>query len=205
MKRKLLEALKTRYVQLGLGDEQLGQIAEVLSATGLVTEDNLSSIVEAQEEALKSKQKEQDKLRSRIKSLEGQLEEFQKGEEQNKKEKERKHEEEMPEWFKAYQSQLEEKLQSLTQEQERENQARATADLLRRVNEQALKIGIPQWRIDEGFVGITAETSEEEVNKVLAQVKKNISLAKLSPEQNQLTATQEDALLADSKDWAKTL
>jgi len=52
MKTKIFQALKTNYSQLGLGDEILQSHAEALAALGLVTDDNLSTIVSAQADYL---------------------------------------------------------------------------------------------------------------------------------------------------------
>ena len=61
MKDKIFQALKQEYTQLGLGDEVLMARAEALAATGLVTDDNLQSVVSSQKANLEALQKSNDK------------------------------------------------------------------------------------------------------------------------------------------------
>ena len=61
MTRKIFEALKQAYHSLGLGDAILQAQAEALNATGLVTDENLASIVSSQKQWLESLQKGNDK------------------------------------------------------------------------------------------------------------------------------------------------
>lgn len=78
MKVKIKEALKTKYSNLGLGDELLQSYAEGLAATGLVTDENLATVIQGQEQALKEFQRGYDKLRTESSSYKSQLEELQK-------------------------------------------------------------------------------------------------------------------------------
>lgn len=78
MKVKIKEALKTKYSNLGLGDELLQSYAESLAATGLVTDENLATVIQGQEQALKEFQRGYDKLRTESSSYKSQLEELQK-------------------------------------------------------------------------------------------------------------------------------
>lgn len=48
MKEKIFQALKQAYSNLGLSDDIFQGHSEALEATGLVTEDNLATIVAAQ-------------------------------------------------------------------------------------------------------------------------------------------------------------
>lgn len=61
MTKKIFEALKQAYKSLGLGDVILQAQAEALNATGLVTDENLESIVSSQKGWLESLQKNNDK------------------------------------------------------------------------------------------------------------------------------------------------
>lgn len=61
MKTKIFQALKTNYAHLGLGDEILQEHANALAGLGLVTDDNLSTVVAAQSEYLSKLQKLNDK------------------------------------------------------------------------------------------------------------------------------------------------
>lgn len=61
MKEKILNALKQRYSSFGLGGDILAAHAEALDALGLVTEDNLQSVIDAQETYLAKLQQMNDK------------------------------------------------------------------------------------------------------------------------------------------------
>jgi len=61
MKDKIFAALKQEYSQLGLGDEILMAHADSLAGIGLVTEQNLSSVVKGQKAFLEGLQKANDK------------------------------------------------------------------------------------------------------------------------------------------------
>ena len=61
MKDKIFQLLKQAYKSLGLGDEVLMAHAEMLANTGIVTEDNVSIVVDSQKSFLESLQKENDR------------------------------------------------------------------------------------------------------------------------------------------------
>lgn len=61
MKTKIFQALKTKYSHLGLGDEILTLQAGALAGTGLVTDDNLDAVINAQSEYLAGLQKQNDR------------------------------------------------------------------------------------------------------------------------------------------------
>lgn len=61
MKDKIYRLLKQAYSKLGLADEVLQAQAEMLEKLGIVTEDNVETVVEAQKSYLESLQKENDR------------------------------------------------------------------------------------------------------------------------------------------------
>lgn len=61
MKEKLFDKLKQAYSSLGLGDVILQAHADALAATGLVTDDNIDSVVLGQRTLLENLQKSNDK------------------------------------------------------------------------------------------------------------------------------------------------
>lgn len=61
MKEKIFQALKLAYVNLGLSDEILQGQADALAAIGLVTDDNLATVVQGQKAFLASLQSGIDK------------------------------------------------------------------------------------------------------------------------------------------------
>lgn len=61
MKDSIFQLLKSTYSSLGLGDALLQSLADTLTATGLVTEENKQQVVEAQRAYLEAVQKGNDK------------------------------------------------------------------------------------------------------------------------------------------------
>lgn len=61
MKDKIFNALKQEYARLGLGDNILSGLAEMLAGTSLVTDENLQGIVAGQKAYLEDLQKSNDK------------------------------------------------------------------------------------------------------------------------------------------------
>lgn len=77
MKTKLFAALKQKYsTKTGLSDEVLQAYADSLAATGLVTDENLSAVVDAQEPALKKIQSGLDQERTAKTNLQKQLDDY---------------------------------------------------------------------------------------------------------------------------------
>lgn len=137
MKEKIFQALKQSYPQFGLGDNVLTAFAEMLEATGVVTDDTLADVVAKQHTALEAIQKANDKraadaaakaakeaeakakaeaeaLRKK-QEAEAAKQALKQSEKQNENAKTNadNHEEEneIPEWFKAQQSAFEQRMQ----------------------------------------------------------------------------------------------
>lgn len=64
MRDKIFNSLKQTYSHLGLGDAVLTAYAESLAASGIVTDDNLDAVIEAQKASLEAIQKANDKRAS---------------------------------------------------------------------------------------------------------------------------------------------
>lgn len=108
MKDKIFQLLKQEYKSLGLGDEVLQAHAEMLDKMGLVTDDNIETVVASQKSFLESLQKDNDR---RVTDAKKKFEEAQKAKEEAKKaaeeaEKKRLEElakkNEMPDYLKKY-------------------------------------------------------------------------------------------------------
>lgn len=78
MKDKIFQLLKQGYKSLGLGDEVLQAHAEMLDKMGLVTEDNIETVVASQKDFLESLQKDNDR---RVTDAKKKFEEAQKAKE----------------------------------------------------------------------------------------------------------------------------
>lgn len=78
MKDKIFQLLKQEYKSLGLGDEVLQAHAEMLDKMGLVTDDNIETVVASQKSFLESLQKDNDR---RVTDAKKKFEEAQKAKE----------------------------------------------------------------------------------------------------------------------------
>lgn len=78
MKEKIFQLLKQEYKSLGLGDEVLQAHAEMLDKMGLVTDDNIETVVAGQKDFLESLQKDNDR---RVTDAKKKFEEAQKAKE----------------------------------------------------------------------------------------------------------------------------
>lgn len=255
MKEKIFQLLKQAYKSLGLGDDVLQAHAEMLDKLGIVTEDNVQTVVESQKTILETLQRENDrrvteartKLQAEQKAKEDELKKQQEAEAAAKAEEEkRKAEEEaerkrledikakeVPEYFKTFmaeqaakekqareeaakerdeykkllaelstsaKSQKEEYLQKLNEmnkrseeqssiitglqdtikkqeaaakaKEEAEAAAKAKAERQAKITNKAKELGIPQSRIDEGFV-IAEDATDETITNYLTTVSNN--------------------------------
>lgn len=169
MKEKIFQALKQKYSNLGLGDETLMSVAESLAATGIVTDDNLDTVVAGQESMLKSYQSTFDKMRTESANYKKEIETLKnKGGDNNEPDKN-----EMPEWFKTYIKEQEAKIEALTKENETAKADKAKAERSNLIKSLATKAGIPEWRINEGFA-ITDTMEEAEIKTYMDSIKQNI-------------------------------
>lgn len=197
MKGLIFQKLKQEYSHLGLGNEVLQAQAEALNATGLVTAENIDTIVSSQAAFLESIQKANDQrvTIAQKKAKEEARKEFEAGEDAAKKlqeEAKRKAEEEalrkqlentMPDWYKQEkeaQRQNEEKLNALFasfEAMKKENDEfkleKAASERKNLILSKAKELGIPEWRIKEGF-SIASDASDEAITETLTTVANNI-------------------------------
>ena len=194
MKSLIFQKLKQEYSHLGLGKEVLQAHADALAATGLVTEENIDTIVSSQASFLESIQKANDQrvTDAQKKAKEDARKEFEaanvaaKEEAKRKAEEEakrREEEKEMPEWYakeKEAQKKNEEMLRQLSESfaaMKRENDAfkleKATAERKNLIISKAKELGIPEYRINEGF-SISDDADESAIVDYLTGVSNNI-------------------------------
>lgn len=179
MRTKIFAKLKQEYSHLGLGDAILQAQAEALTAMGLVTEDNLDMVVTSQKSFLENLQKENDKRATDA---------------YNKaKMNERKvdHENtEIPEWYKSEREKSDKLIKSLqdtinvlnekNEMFEKEKVASARKAL---ITAKAQELGIPKYRIDEGFM-IADDADEAFITNHLTTVANNIKTQLLPNNKN---------------------
>lgn len=199
MKEKIFQALKLAYVNLGLSDEILQGQADALAAIGLVTDDNLATVVQGQKAFLASLQSGIDK---RVTDAVNKAKEKEaaSGGEQNKQQPN-----EEPEWFKQYKQQQEERSSSLQEENETFKAEKLRAERNALISSKAKELGIPEWRMKEGFA-ITDEMDETAINTYLSGVKQNIVTAGLEKKDSAFplsTPVEKSKELA--KQWAESL
>ena len=190
MKSKLFGKLKQAYASLGLGDEFLQAQADSLAAMGLVTEENIDSVVQSQKAFLESVQKTNDKrvtdavkkandtAAAKAAELQKQLDELKKtpppppstspvGDDFQAK-------------FAAAQAPmldtlkaLQEQVKTLQDEKKVFESKQAAAERQEKILAKAKELQIPQYRIDEGF-NISDTATEEEIGTYLTKVAGNI-------------------------------
>ena len=195
MKSLIFQKLKQEYSHLGLGMEVLQAHAEALAATGLVTAENVDTIVSSQAAFLESIQKANDQrvTSAQKKAKEDARKEFEASAEEAKRlaEEEAKRkamEGDMPDWYKREkeaQTKNDELLARLAEGFEaikRENEAfkleKANAERKNLIHSKAKELGIPEYRIKEGF-SIADNADESAITEYLTTVANNIKANQL--------------------------
>lgn len=197
MKEKIFQKLKQGYSHLGLGDEVLQAHAESLAALGLVTDENIENVVNAQKSFLEGLQKNYDSRVSSdtAKAKEAAKKEFEdaakaSAEEKARKEKEERErkekEKEMPDWYKAEKAAsdksnkelqdlvrtMKEGYDAIKAENDKFKAEKAAAERKNSIISKAKELGIPQYRIDEGFA-ISEDADESKITEYLTKVANN--------------------------------
>lgn len=202
MKEKIFQALKLAYTNLGLSDEILQGQADALAAIGLVTDDNLATVVQGQKTFLSSLQSGIDKrVTDAVNKAKEKGGEAAGGGEQTKTQPNN----EEPEWFKQYKKQQEERFSSLQKENEAFKAEKSRAERNSLISSKAKELGIPEWRMKEGFA-ITEEMDETAINTYLSGIKQNIVTAGLEKKDSAFplsTPAEKSKELA--KKWAESL
>lgn len=202
MKEKIFQQLKQKYSNLGLTEEVLQSVAESLSATGIVTDENLETVIAGQGTMLKSYQSSLDKVRTEGANYKKELEDLKSkgsGTKPNPKEMEE------PDWFKKYREEQEEKINALTTAHEAAQAEKARTERKNLILSKAKNLKISPERIDEGFA-ITDDMDETAIDTYLAKVKKN-EVAKGLEEGSsafRLSGQEENSKEA-AKEWASQL
>lgn len=85
---------------------------------------------------------------------------------------------EEPAWFKAYKKQQEERYNAIKAESDTLKAEKAKNDRANLISAKAKELGIPEWRMKEGFV-IADDADEKTIGDYLANVQKNLVTAGL--------------------------
>lgn len=205
MKEKIYNQLKQEYARLGLSDELLQSVAASLEATGLVTDENLATVVKGQENMLKSYQSNFDKLRTEGAGYKKELEELKAkgggqggGQQQQPKN-------EMPEWFTKYKDEQDKKLNALIEENTKFKAEKAKGERNALILAKAKELKISKSRIEEGFA-IPDDMDEAGIATYLSKVRKNEVAKGLEDRSSAFSlSTSEDQGKELAKEWAKSL
>lgn len=202
MKEKIFNQLKQDFSKLGLSDEILQSVASSLDATGLITDDNLATIIKGQESMLKSYQSNFDRLRTEGATYKKELEELKaKGSGGNQQQPIN----EEPEWFTKYKQEQEEKIQKLITENQsaKAEQARTIRNNL--ILSKAKELKISKERIEEGFA-ISDDMDEAAITNYLSKVRQNEVAKGLEDKGSAFSlSAPEDQGKELAKEWAKSL
>ena len=204
MKEKIYNQLKQEFARLGLSDELLQSVAASLEATGLVTDENLATVVKGQENMLKSYQSNFDKLRTEGAGYKKELEELKaKGGQGGGQQKQPK--DELLELFNKYKEENDKKLNALIEENTKFKAEKAKGERNALILAKAKELKISKSRIEEGFA-IPDDMDEAGIATYLSKVKKNEVAKGLEDRSSAFSlSTTEDQGKELAKDWAKNL
>ena len=182
MKEKILAALKTKYSNLGFGAKVLDGVASILEKS-VTDESQIETAVGGVEPLLKVFQSDADRARTEYNALKGQYDVLKAkveasaagGGEQGKKNAPG---DEEPAWFKAYKQQQEERYNAIKTESDTLKAEKAKSERANLITAKAKELGIPEWRMKEGFV-IADDADEKAIGDYLAGVQKNLVTAGL--------------------------
>lgn len=200
MKEKILVALKTKYKTFGFGDKAFDGVADYLSKT--VTEESaIETAIGGVENLLKAFQGDIDTVRNEKSGLQKQLDELKaKGDESKKDDKQPPADDldaKLEALINAKVAPLQEKL---TAYESKEAKATRQAQILSKAKE----LGIPDWRINEGFI-IGDDADESSISTTLSAIKQNIVTAGLEQNKGFAMSSSEAESKEAAKAWASSL
>lgn len=209
MKEKILAALKTKYSNLGFGAKVLDGVASILEKS-VTDESQIETAVGGIEPLLKVFQSDADRARTEYNALKGQYDVLKAkveasaagGGEQGKKNAPG---DEEPAWFKAYKQQQEERYNAIKTESDTLKAEKAKSERANLITAKAKELGIPEWRMKEGFV-IADDADEKAIGDYLAGVQKNLVTAGLEGKGSGFPmSTPETQGKELARAWAETL
>ncbi len=111
----------------------------------------------------------------------------------------------VPEWFEAYRKEQDEKYNTLKRESDTLKAEKQRTERQSLITAKAKELGIPEWRMKEGFV-ISDDADEKAISDYLAGVQKNIVTAGLEGKsQGFPLSTTEERGKELAKEWAQNL
>jgi len=192
MKDKLFQSLKQKYSNLGLGDDVLQVHAESLIETGIVNVDNIESVVSAQKNFLEKLQSEMDRRAANAasKAKASASKEIDELKQQMKTPPNGTGDK--PDWYVSEKAAMDKVIQELIQNNKKTMEdfgslkkeynnllvQKAVTERKNFVESKAKELGIPQYRIDEGFV-IDESADEKKIVDYLTKISNNIKASQL--------------------------
>lgn len=222
MRDRIFQTLKQEYAHLGLGNDILLAQADTLAGLGIVTDENIATVIASVKPFLEKVQKENDKRVSDASAKARAAVRKELEDETLKKEKEAKdHEQnknEVPDWYKQQSAEwdkkiaelskgskeLSESLSAMKAENDRLKAEKADADRKNLITSKAKELGIPQYRIDEGFV-IAPDADEAAISSYLTSVANNIKSQQLPGNRNVFPQSDSKPEKAEVDSIAKSL
>lgn len=209
MKEKILAVLKTECPNLGFNAKALDGVAASL-AESVTDESQIETAVRGVVPILKVFQADFDRKRTEYNVLKGQYDELKakadtssaNGGVQGKK---NEPDDDEPAWFKAYKQQQEERYNAIKAESDTLKSEKAKTERSNLITAKAKELGIPEWRMKEGFV-IADDADEKTIGEYLASVQKNLVTAGLEGKSSGFPMSTPEAKGKElAKAWAETL
>jgi len=186
MKIKILQALKTRYANLGFGDKAFDGVADFLSKT-VTKEEDIETATAGVELLLKAFQGDIDKVRTELTQKNKELEEL------KKKPEPQKPDPDEPAWFKTFKEEQAKKLDALEKENQGFKAEKVKEGRAATVASKVKELGIPEWRMKGVVVPDTLD--EAGITTFLTEIKQELITAGLNGKTEAGTLAQgEDAL-----------
>lgn len=204
MKEKLFLRLKTDYANLGLSEELLQAYAE--ANAGLATEENLTAISAGAGVALKAIQGQLDKGRGEKAAIQKRLEEekaaLQLALDEAKKTTTTPSDKQPDELDAKIAAAIEATTKPLLDKLNGYEMKEKQSAFTNRIQAKATELGIPKWRLDEGF-NIAQDAADETITATLTTIAQNLVTAGLTGERNigvkldpaKMTAAELDKML----------
>lgn len=198
MKEKILIALKNKYKQLGFGDKAFEGVADYLS-TQVTEESNIETAIGGVDGLLKAFQGDIDKVRGEKSNLQKELDELKAKGSNSASQTEQGSGDDLDAKIKAAIEAANKPLIDKLQSYEVKEKLSERSNLIQK---KASELGIPDWRVKEGF-NLKEDASEEEITSILTSVKQNIVTAGLGGKkgfpintEEKPTVEQTDAILS---------
>ena len=176
--------MKTKYANLGFSAKALDGVASVLEKT--ITEENqIEDAVNGVEGLLRVFQADNDRQRTEYATLKAQHDELLKKSQQGNgggPDNGATNDDE-PAWFAAYKKEQEERFNAIKAESDTLKAEKAKADRMALIVNKAKELGIPEWRMNEGFV-ISDDADEAAISTYLANIQQNLVTAGLNEKGN---------------------